>query len=229
MFYDFHVNNEPKLIKEAVRLGYSGIALFNEGNKKPASPEIGNWKDLEVDYSIKIYDGILIRAKNPDDLRQKINKARKKADIIMVMGGDQKINRAACEDPRVDIISKPYFKRRDCGINHVIAKKAAVNQVAVELNIKHLAKTSPYLHYKVLSYYREIVKLKRKFDFPLIITTNAKSIYDLHTPRDLIALSECFGLKQEESVSAMSQIPLNIIERNKQRDKIIVEGVKRLD
>ena len=228
MFYDFHVNCESKLIEEASRLGYSGLALFNHG-RKPDSDETDNRKALEEDYSIKLYSGILINAKNPDDLRQKVNKARKKADVVMVRGGDQKINRAACEDPRVDVLSKPYLQRRDCGINHVIAKKAAINNVAVELNIKHLTKTNSYLHYKVLSYFREIIKLKRKFDFPIIITSNAKSIYDLHTPRDLIALSGCFGMDHKESVSALSQTPLNIIERNRQRDKIIIEGVKRLD
>jgi ribonuclease P/MRP protein subunit RPP1 len=162
-------------------------------------------------------------------MKQKVKRHRKEFDIVMVQGGDQKINRGACEDPRVDIISKPYFNRRDCGINHVIAKKAAQSEVAIELNIKHLTKTSPYLHYKVLSYFREIIKLKKKFDFPLIITSSAKSIYDLHSPQDLIALSKCFGMDQEEAVSALSEIPINIIERSKIRHKIIVDGVIRLD
>jgi ribonuclease P/MRP protein subunit RPP1 len=102
-----------------------------------------------------------------------------------------KVNRAACEDHRVDILSKPYFKRRDCGINHVIARQAAQNQVAIELNIRHLTTTRPYLHYKILAHFREILKLQRKFGFPLIITRTAQSIYDLHTPEYQMALSKC--------------------------------------
>ena len=229
MFYDFHVNEDLKLVKEAKRLGYGGLALIEDVDEKPASDAIRNWKALEKEYSINLYKGILIRARNPEHMKQKVKKHRKEADIIIVHGGDQKINRAACEDPRVDIISKPYFNRRDCGINHVIAKKAAQSEVAIELNIKHLTKTSSYLHYKVLSYFREIIKLKKKFDFPLIITSNPKSIYDMHSPQDLIALSKCFSMDQEEAVSALSETPINIIERCKIRDKIIVDGVKRLD
>ena len=228
MFYDFHVNEDLKLVKEAKRLGYGGLALFNHG-KKPFSDEIINWNSLKKEYSIKLYKGVLIRARNPEDMKQKIKKHRKKADVVMIEGGDQKINRAACEDRRVDILSKPYFNRRDCGINHVIAKKAALNEVAIELNLKHLTKTSSYLHYKVLSYFREIIKLKKKFNFPLIVTSSAESIYDLHTPQDLIALCKCFGMNQEEAANALSETPMNIIERSKIRDKIIVDGVKSLD
>lgn len=227
MFYDFHVNEDLKLVEEAGRLGYDGVAVFKDDQQH--STENSEWKTLKEKYPIELYKGILIRAKNPEDMRQKVNKARKKVDVVMVSGGDQKINRAACESPQVDIVSKTYHNRRDCGINHVIAKKAAQNEVAIELNIKHLTKTSSYLHYRVLSHFREIIKLKKKYDFPLIITSDAKSIYDLHTPRDLLALSRCFGLDQEEATATLSETPLNIIERSNIRDKIVVDGVKILD
>lgn len=233
MFFDFHVKENLKLAEEAERLGYTGLALFNtgEGHHKPGhNREIdGGGTDNETlnqKSSIKIYKGILIQAKNPEDMRQKVKKFRENVDVIMVRGGDQKINRAACEDPQVDILSKPYFNRRDCGINHVMAKKAALGEVAIELNVKYLTKTNSYLHYKVLSHFREILKLKRKFNFPLIITSDAESIYDLHTPKDLLALSKCFGMDSEEAEDALSGTPLKIIERSNIRNKVIVAGVK---
>ncbi len=247
MFFDFHVNNDLKLVEEAERLGYAGLTLFKEdkdhsksgykqkiddGNvlaeKDDTNVLIG--KDagnvLAEKYSIRIYKGVLIQARNPEDMRQKVKKSRKNADVIMVPGGDQKMNRAACEDPQVDVLSKPYFNRRDCGINHVMAKKAAQNGVAIELNIKYLTKTSSYLHYKVLSHFREIIKLKRKYNFPVIITSDADSIYDLHTPKDLVALSRCFGMKREEAENTLSQTPMKIIEKSSTRNEVIVNGVK---
>lgn len=227
MFFDFHLNENLKLVEEAERLGYSGVALFKPKHSNSGlNHEVFDWDTVNQNRSIKVYRGIEIQAKNPEHMRQSVKKFREEADVIMVMGGDQKINRAACEDPRVDIISKPYFNRRDCGIDHVMGKKAALNEVAVELNIGHLTRTNSYLHYRVLAHFREILKLQRKFGFPLIITNNAQSIYDLHTPQDLIALSKCFGMDIEEAESALSRTPLNIIERNSIRDKIIVDGVK---
>lgn len=228
LFFDFNINRDPRLVEEAARLGYAGLTLF-KGDNNRQSPEEIDYEALGDRYSIKIYGGALIQAKNPEDMKQKVKKSRKYADIVMVRGGDQKINRAACEDPRVDILSKPYFKRRDCGINHVIARKAGENRVAVELNIKHLTKTNPYLHYKVLAQFREILKLKRKYDFPVIITSDAESIYDLHTPKDLLAMSRCFGMDQGDAEEALSSVPREIIERNAIRGKVIVEGVKLVD
>ena len=228
LFFDFHVNDDPKLVDEVDRLGYGGLTLFSNGKENKPENTSGSGTSSRRN-SIKIYKGTHIHAKNPEIMRQKVKKSRKKAHVIMVHGGDQKINRAACENPQVDILSVPYMKRRDCGINHVMAKKAAHNEVAIELNIGYLTKTKYYLHYKVLSHFREILKLKRKYNFPLIITSDAKSIYDLHTPQDLLALSRCFGMKRGEAENALSETPLKIIERSEIRNNVVVEGVKLID
>jgi ribonuclease P/MRP protein subunit RPP1 len=231
LFFDFQVNENKELVEEAARLGYSGLALFNQ-EKIPDTDSSRNRFDreeLKEKFSIELYKGVLIRAKNPEDMKRKLEKFRKDADVIMVQGGDQKINRTASEDPRVDIISRPYYKRRDCGINHVIGKKAAENEVAMELNIRYLSKTSSFLRYKVLAHFREILKLQRKFGFPLIITSHARSIYDLNSPQDLIALAGCFGMSRGETISALSENPQKIIERSKMRNKIIVDGVKIIE
>lgn len=230
LFFDLHVNHSLKLVEEAERLGYSGIALFKpeRENNTLNNGEI-SYGDVLGDHSTTIYSGTLIQSRNPEDMKQKVKKSRKNSDVLMVRGGDQKINRAACEDPQVDVLSKPYFNRRDCGINHVMARKAAENDVAIELSIKHLTRTSSYLQYKVLTHFREILKLKRKYEFPLIMTSEAESIYDLHAPRDLVALAQCFGMHQEEAEDAVSGTPLNIIERSNTRGKVIVDGVKVVD
>lgn len=234
LFFDFHVNENIKLVEEAERLGYAGVATFKEERPgKPGGDQSNNdvdvYETIKQIHSIKLYKGMIIRAKNPEDMKRKVSKFRKKVDVIMVQGGNQKINRAASEDPRVDIISQPYFKRKDCGINHVIGKKAAENEVATELNIRYLSRTSSHLQYKVLAQFREILKLQRKFGFPVIITSDARSIYDLHTPQDIIALTRCFGMEREEAISALSEIPQKIIDRSNLRNKVIVEGVKIID
>lgn len=232
MFFDFHVNRNIRLVEEAERLGYEGIALYDPGeiqHNNHSYSEIDDWHTIKEKYSIKLYKGVVIKAKNPQDMKRKVTKFRKESDVLIVHGGDQKINRAASEDPQVDIISHPYLNRKDCGINHVIGKKAADKGVAIELNIRYLSKTSSHLRYKVLAYFREILKLQRKFRFPLIITSHAHSIYDLHTPQDIIALTRCFGMDKEEAISAISKTPQNIIDRSNLRNKIVVEGVKIID
>lgn len=233
LFFDFNVQEDVRLVKEAERLGYAGVALFeHQKNHNSNNNKIYFQADFETiknDSPLQIYRGVEIQAKNPEDMKRKVQKARKKAEVLMVHGGDLKINRAACEDPRVDIISHPYHSRRDSGINHVFAKKAAKNNVAVEFNLKYLFKIRSHLRYKILTQFREILKLQRKFNFPLIITSNSKSIYDLHTPHDIIALTRCFGMKREEAICALSETPRNIIERSEVRSNVLSEGVRIID
>jgi len=225
LFFDFHVHESQELVDEVERLGYTGVVTFKheENKNKDYSDDLIS---LRKDSSFQIRWGVMIYSNNIEDLKRKIQKSRNEADVLMVYGGDLRINRAACENPRVDIISHPYRGRRDCGINHISARKAAENKVAVELNVRYLLRIRPQNRYKVLGYYREILKLQRKFNFPLIITSGAHSIFELHTPLDIIALTYCFGMNEEEASFALSETPRNIIERRDISSNVVVKGAR---
>ena len=222
MFFDFHVHN-TQLAGEAKRLGYNGIALI-QSSRNYNKPD-----DINPQDDFNIWNGVEIYAKNPDDLRKKVQKFRERSDVVIVNGGDIKINRAACEDPRVDILAHPYKNRRDSGINHVLAKKASENNVAIELSINPMIKTRLSLRAKILSQFRQILKLQRKFKFPLIITSNAYSIYDLRTPEDIIAFAGCLEMTHEEIISSLSKNPADIIKRSMIRKNVIVQGARTIE
>lgn len=222
MFFDFHVHN-TQLAGEAKRLGYNGIALI-QSSRNYNKPD-----DINPQDDFNIWNGVEIYAKNPDDLRKKVQKFRERSDVVIVNGGDIKINRAACEDPRVDILAHPYKNRRDSGINHVLAKKASENNVAIELSINPMIKTRLSLRAKILSQFRQILKLQRKFKFPLIITSNAYSSYDLRTPEDIIAFAGCLEMTHDEIISSLSKNPANIIKRSRIRKNVIVQGARTIE
>jgi ribonuclease P/MRP protein subunit RPP1 len=234
MFFDFHLHGDYKLAREAEKLGYHGVALVV--HSKDCKKQAETLKDLRKTIikdgnqddgnSFSLQLGVEIDAKNPEDLKKQVKKFRKNADILLVHGGNLKINRAATEDPRIDILSHPYRNRYDSGINHVLAVKAAENKVAVEINLKYFLLTRPNQRHRVLNQFQQIVKLHRKYQCPVIITSDASSIYGLRNPRDVMAMAPCFGMKKEETLTAMSAIPQEIVERNKIRDQVIVQGVR---
>ena len=223
MFFDFHVHN-IQLADEAKRLGYNGIAIIQSSKNYNKQDNID-----QSNPDFNIFSGVEIYAKNPEDLRKKVQKFREHSDVVIVNGGDLKINRAACEDPRVDILAHPYKNRRDSGINHILAKKASENNVAVELSINQVIKTRLSFRAKILSQFRQILKLQRKFKFPLIITSNAYSIYDLRTPEDIIAFAGCLEMAPDEIMSSLSKNPMNIIKRSKIRKNVIVKGARIIE
>ena len=224
MYFDFHIHEDFHFAHEAKRLGYSGIALIQDSNTSKA--EQRNIKRIDEDFTI--LRGFEINAKNPEDLKKNIQKFRGKKDVLIVNGGNIKINRAACEDPRVDILANPFKNRRDSGINHIIAKNAAENGVAIEIDVRGIIKTRSSARAKILSNLRQIIKLKRKFKFPVITTCNAHSIYDLRAPGDVIILLKNLGMTMQEADDSLSLYPLHIMERNNILDNLVVKGVKKL-
>jgi ribonuclease P/MRP protein subunit RPP1 len=248
MFFDFHIHGGPELAIDAGNIGYHGVGLavysrdcLNQPetikNLRKSINDLNEYGNLNIggnlnedgNKPISIQIGVEIEAKNPEDLRKQVQKFRKKADIILVHGGDLKINRAATEDPRVDILSHPYRSRFDGGVNHVLAVKAAENRVALEINLKYFLLTRPNQQYRVLNQFQQIMKLHRKYGVPVIITSDTSSFYGLRNPRDIIAMAACFGMTNDEAMSALSKTPQEIIQRNKIRDKVIVPGVRLME
>ena len=231
IFFDFHVHvkrGNEKLIMEAKRLGYSGVAVVKHSDEydEDARDDLKRLKQEFEKPGFQVRSAVELAVKSPEDLKRKTKKFRGKADVLIVRGGDLKVNRAACEDPRIDILSKPYKGCRDGGINHVLARKAAENEVAIELNLKYLLKTGLRHRYKVFNQFRSIIKLQRKFNFPVIITSDATSIYDLRTPQDITALSQCFQMTANEVEQALSETPQRIIKRNEMRGSVVLSGVR---
>lgn len=234
MFIDLHVHYYPGITEDAWKMGYHGLVLVKSSeesfsNLNGHKEQSKTYKNSDIPGKSSTFEGVEIRAKNQDDLKRKIKQFRKKNDVLLVHGGDLKINRAAVEDPRVDVLAHPYHGRRDSGFNHVLAKKAAENNVAVEINLGYLLRNRNHRRLKVLSQFRELVKLKSKFGFSLVITTGARSLYDLRSPRDLMALSNCFGMDKETSFSALSTVPESITKNNQSRHQLISSGVRLLE
>lgn len=237
-FYDFHIQGEDKyadevLISEAKRLNFDGVCVFykNEYNQCKANLKKISIKLNESSDNNKfnIYSGLKVLSKNPEELRKTILKNYNKVDILMVCGGDLKINRAACENPKIDILSRPYYKRKDSGMNHVLAKEAKRNNVTVELCLRDLIKTKGHIRAKTISHFRDILILSNKFKFNIIITTGAKTIYDLRTPKDMLALIKSLGLSQNEAEKTLSSTPNLLIKNSYDKHNIIVNGVKKLN
>lgn len=234
MFYDLHIHGNHKLALQAQKMGYCGVALvLNSKDYKDKSALIQDVKTAKShfyhDTNFQIRVGLEIQAKNPADLRKQVQKFRDNVDVILVHGGDLKINRAATEDPRIDILNHPYRSRYDGGINHVLAVKAAENKVSMEINLKYFLLTRPTQRYRVLSQFRQIVKLHRKYNFPIVITSDADSIYDLRHPNDVISLASCFGMTNDEAITSLSSTPQNILTRNDIRERTVLPGVRLIN
>lgn len=81
---------------------------------------------------------------------------------------------------------------------------------------------------KVLSNFKDIYTLYRKFKFPLILSSHAESIMDIRTPQDFKSFFIQTGLTSDE-VDNCNNSALNILEFNKNRKNLILKGVRRVN
>lgn len=225
VFYDICVHCAPdgkstqeEMVSMAKHLGFSGIAITNHSDSDTVTKLIpGN--DIEV------LRGVEIMAGSPSKLHGLIGKFRHKMDVLAVHGGDEGINRAAVENPNVDILLHPGTSRNS-GLNHVLAKSASDNNVAIGFDILSMIKLRGGRRVHALSHFRENLRLARKYDVPLLLTNNASFCYELRAPREMIALATLFGMEHDEAIAALSVTPAEIIKRSRRGNTFICEGVE---
>ncbi|MDK2892914.1 MAG: ribonuclease protein subunit [Methanohalophilus sp.] len=228
-YYDLCVHAYPdgehncsQMLAMSQHLGYSGICISNHSDSESCEEVLSSNVQLEM------CSGIEVRVSKPSKLHGLVGKYRTKKDVIIVHGGTESINRAAVENPSVDILNHP-FTSKDSGINHVLAKAAAENNVALAFNVDILIKLKGGKRVYALSNFRRNLQLARKYDVPMLLTSNAASLYDLRAPRDLIALAGLFGMTIEEGNLALSDIPAAIISRNRRLANSVRDGVRVIE
>ena len=222
------LENNLNLAIEASKYGWEHINFsYNQNDFKDAL-DIKNELSESLDDVIGFDYTLEIKSNNVNEIKKSARKFRKKSLCISVIGGDLKVNRAVVETIQIDVLSRPYLKRYDGGLNHVLAKEAVKNNVAVELCFKDVLRTYLSHRSKVISNFKDIYTLYRKFDFPLILSSRAESVFDIRTTHDFISFFKQTGLTDSE-VEKSFLTAKNILEFNKNRDNLILNGVRRVD
>lgn len=218
-FYDMHIHTNESIgentIEEmadmAKKLGFAGIAVV-----RYYTPGM----DLKLTHDIKdidIVNAIMIKAKNPDEMNRLANKIRESVEILMVHGGDYDVNRAACENSMIDILCHPELGRRDSGLDHICARAASENRVAIEINFREILESYRRNRTYILSALRRNVILCKKYDANVVTTSAAVSKWGMRGGRELAAISHLLGLELTNAVASVSTIPEEIVKTNRKK------------
>ncbi len=164
--------------------------------------------------------GVEIKAENVSELKKKIALYRRDAVVLSVHGGNDKINRAACRDERVDVLMHPEYGRHN-GLNQVTAKLAKQHGVAIGFCLNYFWQTTGTTRARLLAFQRKNVTLCKKFGTDMVITSNARSHYDLRAPRELKALARLASLEDADAEAAFSRVPFAIINKRAQSSESV--------
>ena len=215
-YFDLNVHAYPEtdtqvedLLRVAQRYGYAGIALTNHDEAVVQEQSDSN----------TVFTGVEIHAKTVVELKRKLKRYWGNVALVAVHGGDDKINRAAVENPKVDILAHPCGEKGESGLNHVLVRYAAENGVAIDFSMNALIQSRRGDRARLIGKMRENLKLVRKYNAPMILTSHAHSIYDLRAPREMIALASLFGMTKEEATSALCDVPAGILAKQWKKDR----------
>ncbi|MFB6213732.1 MAG: RNase P subunit p30 family protein [Candidatus Nanohaloarchaea archaeon] len=170
------------------------------------------------------YETVFIEAEDWGELKQKIGEKREHCDVLVFEGGDEELNRKAAGDPRVDVIMHPEKSRKDSGIDHVVAEKAAENRVAIGLDLQQLPGDGKRQSH-VLKHWHRNLRLCEKYDTPYLVTSSAREKLEMRAPRELKAIIDSLGYSGKKAVS---DFPAGIIERAKKANdgSVVRPGVE---
>lgn len=233
MFFDLNIKgssleNNIKLAEQASEYGWEHINFsYNQNDFQNALKLKDELNDslnsiISFDYTLEI------KSTNINEIRKTVNKFRDRASCISVIGGNLKVNRAVLENIKIDVLSRPYLKRYDSGMNHILAKESLHNNVAVELCFKDILRSYLAPRAKIISNFRDIFTLYRKFDFPLILSSRAETIFDIKTTHDFVSVFKQAGLNDDE-INKSFITSGDILEFNKNRKDLIFKGVRRVN
>ena len=180
----------PKLRNVARRLGFFDIVVMTH------SPHWFSDPDSNVIFGVEII------SKSVRDLRKQIAFFREKATVVGVHGGEERINRAACKDDRVDFLMHPERGKQNV-LSQVEAKLARKNQVALGVGLSFFWKTENVERSRILTLQRKNVAVCQKLGVPIIIMSDGNSCYDMRSPSQLEALAQILGLNRLEADIAL--------------------------
>lgn len=188
---------------------FHDICLRNTSEPVCSKAEELGWDSINCSINT-----VFLEAGNWGELKRKIRENREEADILAFKGGDEELNRKACESSRIDILLHPEKNRKDSGLNHVMTEAAAENNVAIGLDFTQL-KASGKKRMHLLAHWRKNLKLCEKYDTLYLVTTGAEGKYQLRGPRELKALIDLIGYSGRKAVSEAPEEILGRAERSK--------------
>lgn len=161
----------------------------------------------------------VISPKTVPELRKIISK-HKDDEFILLHKPNEKVLRAAVQECSIDAT--------DAFVEYPLIKKLAERRIAVLLNFNEMINAEFPKISKLLYLMSRTVGLAKKNRVPLMITSGAKSKYEMRSASELMAFGENLKMTAGEAKNALYVHQEKILERNKLKKagKWVISGVE---
>ena len=144
-------------------------------------------------YGIEISTGLLIRDTAIRDLVNRIKRERNTHAVLSVQAGDNGFNRAVISTRGVHIL-RGIQSADKYAFDHVAARMAADNRVAVDIDLSPLIAGRGITRQRAMHRYRDILVLEQRFEFPIVLSSHARSILEMRAVREIAGICSLIGM-----------------------------------
>lgn len=157
---------------------------------------------------VEILSGIIIQDALMRDVIARVNRAKDSGAVVSVNARDNGFNRAAIGLRGVHIL-RGIQAADKMAFDHVTAKMAADNNVAIDIDLSVIIAARGVVRQRAIHRYRDVLTLERRFEFPLSLSSYARSYLDLRAVREITGLCSLIGMDisgVEEALAAVGRV-----------------------
>jgi ribonuclease P/MRP protein subunit RPP1 len=180
-----------RLVLETREMGFDSIVAIGQ-------------KGFETD-GFSVVGGTLIREPK---VKAVINAARANTpgnELLVVNAGNNAFNRAIIQIKGVHVL-RHLHKTEKNSFDHIIARMSAENHVAIDIDLRPLVMSRGIWRQKTIQRYKDITGLCERFGFPLTLSSNARSVVELKSVREMVNLATLVGLEEPDARNALTTI-----------------------
>ncbi len=156
-------------------------------------------------HGIEVMNGIFIRDTMVKDLITRVRREREGKAIVSVQAGDNGFNRAVIGVKGVHIL-RGIQSADKTAFDHVAARMAADNHVAVDIDLSPLISGRGVTRQRAIHRYRDIMVLERRFEFPITLSSYARSVLEMRAVREISGICSLIGMDTPDVERAFAGI-----------------------
>lgn len=154
---------------------------------------------------VEIRRGLFIQNAGMKDVITQVKRVNDPGTVVSVRAGDAGFNRGAVGLRGVHILRGLHAAEKNA-FDHVTAKMAADNRVAVDIDLSCLISARGIARQKAIQRYRDVMVLEQRFEFPLTLSTYARSVLDLRAVREVSGLCTLLGMDLPDVEKALAGV-----------------------
>jgi ribonuclease P/MRP protein subunit RPP1 len=154
---------------------------------------------------VEILSGILVQDASMRDVIARVKRAKESGAVISVTARDNGFNRAVISLKGVHIL-RGIQAADKTAFDHVTAKMAADNNVAIDIDLSVLIAARGSSRQRAIHRYRDVLTFEHRFEFPVTLSSNARSYLHLRAVREITGLCSLIGMDIRDVEKALDAV-----------------------